>query len=34
MTSVPDPGEPVETRLPRMSAIEVMPAPLRAITCV
>ena len=34
MTSVPEPGEPVETRLPRMSAIEAMPAPLRATTCV
>ena len=34
MTSVPDFGEPVETRLPRMSATDVIPAPLRTITWV
>lgn len=34
MTSVPDPGEPVETRFPRMSATEVIPLPVLAITWV
>ena len=34
ITSVPEPGDPVDTRLPRMSAIEVMPLPVRAITWV
>jgi hypothetical protein len=34
MTSVPDPGEPVEIRLPRMSATDVMPLSRLAITCV
>ena len=34
MTSVPDFGEPVETRLPLMSATELMPASARTTTCV
>ena len=34
ITSVPEFGDPVDTRLPRMSAIELMPASLRAITWV
>jgi hypothetical protein len=34
MTSVPDLGEPVLTRLPFMPATSVMPAPLRTITWV
>jgi hypothetical protein len=34
ITSVPELGAPVETLLPRMSAIELMPELVRAATCV
>jgi hypothetical protein len=34
MTSVPDFAEPVETRLPFMSATELMPESVRTTTCV
>ena len=34
ITSVPDLGDPVEIRLPRKSAIEVMPEALFTTTCV
>jgi hypothetical protein len=34
ITSVPELGAPVDTLLPRMSAIELMPALVRAMTWV